>query len=249
VSILSTKKVAIVTTSWDDGHPLDICLANILNRHSISGTFYTPLSYNESPVMTKGQIRSVRAMGMEIGSHTLTHPNLTKIRKDQALHELVESKKMLEDILGESIVSFCYPKGKFNPTVRSWVMEAGYKLARTTLSFQTDIKFNPLCMPVSLQFFPHSRTISIRHALKEGNIDGLINWCRFWKMEKNIAKLVDLLLDHILKYGGILHIWGHSWEIEKYRLWEILEESLRCIANRQGVIYLNNSQVLEVVGR
>jgi peptidoglycan-N-acetylglucosamine deacetylase len=244
---VDTKKVAIVTTSWDDGHPLDIRLAEILDRYGMAGTFYIPLSYGRSPVMAQEEMRALRAMGMEIGSHTLTHPNLTKLRKNQALHELVESKKMLEDMVGELIVSFCYPAGKFNSMVRSWVIEAGYKLARTTLAFRIDRKFDPFCMPVSLQFFPHTHIVPIRHALKEGNLRGLINWCRLWKMENNLINLLELLLECILKNGGVLHIWGHSWEIERFHLWGVLEEALRCIANLPAVLYLTNSQILELV--
>jgi peptidoglycan-N-acetylglucosamine deacetylase len=246
---IGTKKIAIVTTSWDDGHHLDIRLANILNRYGISGTFYIPLSYDRFPVMTKEQMRALLTMGMEIGSHTLTHTNLAKLRKDQVIYELAESKKILEDMLGEQVFSFCYPKGKFNRMVRSCVVETGYKLARTTLAFRTDMPFDPFRMPVSCQFFPHACNISIRHGLKEGNLRGLMNWYRFWKMERNLIKLLELLLRHILNYGGVMHIWGHSWELEKFRLWEIFEEALRCIANRQGVLYLTNSQILDVISQ
>ena len=244
---VSIKKVAVVTTSWDDGHPLDMRLAELLERYGMSGTFYIPLSYDGFPVMAKEEMRALRAMGMEIGSHTLTHPNLTELRKSEALHELIESKKMLEDIVGELILSFCYPAGKFNCMVRSCVIEAGYKLARTTLAFRTDRKFDVFCMPVSFQFFPHRRIASVRHALKGGNLIGLRNWCRFWKIENELIKLLELLFEHILTNGGILHLWGHSWEIEKLHLWGVLEEALSCIANKQEVLYLTNSQMLDVV--
>lgn len=246
---VGTKRATIVTTSWDDGHPLDIRLANMLHKHGMSGTFYTPLSYNGAHVMTQEQLRDLRTIGMEVGSHTLTHPNLTKITRDEAMHELLESKNILENMLGEPVVSFCYPKGKFNSLVRSWVMEADYKLARTTLGFTTELAFDPLCMPVSLQFFPHSRAVSFRHALKEGNVSGLLRWYKLWHMESNIMKLSELLLSHVLQYGGILHLWGHSWEIEKYGLWELLDQVLSCVANRPEVLYLTNAEVLEVIGR
>jgi peptidoglycan-N-acetylglucosamine deacetylase len=246
---VNIKKVAIVTTSWDDGHPLDIRLAEMLDRYDMSGTFYIPLSYHGFPVMAKEEMRALMAMGMEIGSHTLTHPNLTKLRKIQVLHELVESRKVLEDIVGELIVSFCYPAGKFNWMVRACVIEAGYKLARTTLAFRTDRKFDAFCMPVSFQFFPHTRIAPIGHALKEGNLIGLRNLYRLWKMENELMKLLELILAHILTNGGILHIWGHSWEIEKFHLWGVLEEALRRVANRQEVLYLTNSQILDLAQR
>jgi peptidoglycan/xylan/chitin deacetylase (PgdA/CDA1 family) len=242
---IDTKKVAIVTTSWDDGHPLDIRLAEMLARYRMSGTFYVPLSYHGFPVMGREEMRALRTMGMEIGSHTLTHPDLTKLTKNRALHELVESKTMLEDIADEAISSFCYPAGKFNSVVRSWVVDAGYKLARTTLAFRTDRNCDPFCMPVSFQFFPHVRLVPIRHALKEGNLIGLLHWCGLWKLENDPIRLLELVLEYCLKNGGVLHMWGHSWEIEKFHLWNVLEDALKVIANIQGVLYLTNAQLLE----
>jgi peptidoglycan/xylan/chitin deacetylase (PgdA/CDA1 family) len=240
-------KVSIVTTSWDDGHPSDIRLADMLDRYGMLGIFYIPLSYHGFHVMAKEELCALMAMGMEIGSHTLMHPNLTKLRKIQVLHELVESRKTLEDIVGDPIVSLCYPAGKFNLMVHSCVIEAGYKLARTTLSFRTDRKFDISCMPVSFQFFPHTCIAAIGHALKEGNLIGLRNRYRLWRMENELIKLPELILARILTNGGILHIWGHSWEIEKFHLWRVLEETLKRGANLQEVLYLTNSQILDLV--
>jgi peptidoglycan-N-acetylglucosamine deacetylase len=241
---LDVKRPALVTTSWDDGHPLDVRLAELLRKHGMLGTFYIPLNYRQVPVMTQEEMRALTAMGMEIGSHTLTHPNLTTLRKNQALHELVASKSRLEDIVDRSILSFCYPAGKFNSRTRSWVAEAGYTSARTTLAFRTESRFDPFSMPVSVQFLPHPRLISIRHALKEGNVLGLLNWWSLCHMDTDLARLVESIFEYILANGGILHIWGHSWEIEQFRLWGALEEALRKIANVPEALYLTNSQVV-----
>jgi peptidoglycan/xylan/chitin deacetylase (PgdA/CDA1 family) len=197
--------------------------------------------------MAKEEMCALMEMGMEIGSHTMTHPNLAELRKNQVLHELVASRKTLEDIVGERVVSFCYPAGKFNLMVRSCVIEAGYKFARTTLAFRAGRKFDAFCMPVSFQFFPHTHIALIGHALREGNLIGLRNWYRLWNMENELSKLMELVTSHILTNGGILHIWGHSWEIEKFHLWEVLEDALKRVANLQEVLYLTNSQILGLV--
>jgi hypothetical protein len=36
------KPPAYITTSWDDGHPSDLRLADLLHKHSLRGTFYVP---------------------------------------------------------------------------------------------------------------------------------------------------------------------------------------------------------------
>jgi len=241
------EKISIVTTSWDDGHPLDVRLAKLLSSYGILGTFYVPLNNGAFPIMAAEQIRSLKTIGMEIGSHTETHPVLTKLSRDQVLHELIKSKRILENISGEPVVSLAYPKGKFNSTIPPWVAAAGYKLARTTVAFRTEVQFAPLSMPVSFQFFPHPRIVHLRHALKERNLRGIVNWYRFWWMESDLINLSELVLEHVLEYGGILHIWGHSWEIEEFGLWGLLEAVFSRVANQRGVLYLTNSQTLEAM--
>jgi len=237
---------AFVTTSWDDGPPLDIRLAALLAKYGVVGTFYVP-TQNKFPVMAPEEIRALRSMGMEIGSHTMTHPKLTRLRKSDAIKELVGSKCHLEDIVDDAIVSFCYPAGQVNAVTRSWVVEAGYSLARTTVAFSIDSDFDPFRMPVSFQFLPHSRLTYTRRALRERNIDGLMNWATLWELESNPVRLLELQLEYIVRHGGLLHIWGHSWEIEQRHLWAQLEDALRCLANVPQVIYLTNSQTLTLI--
>ncbi|GIW64484.1 MAG: hypothetical protein KatS3mg092_0417 [Patescibacteria group bacterium] len=133
----------IFTTSWDDGYPLDKKLLSFLIKYNIKGTFYIPLQNKERQVMKRNYIKKIYSLGMEIGSHTLTHPILTKIDENQAQHELIESKKKLEEIIKKPVISFCYPKGKANPNLLNLVKKAGYKLARSTVLFHTNLKFDP----------------------------------------------------------------------------------------------------------
>ena len=140
--------LAMVTSSWDDGHPLDLRVAECLATYGMVGTFYVPLRSRTRPLMTREQLQTLRQMGMEIGSHTMMHADLTQLAPAQARLELRQSKDCLEHLLGEPVTSLCYPKGKFNQQVRSLTAEAGYHVARTTLAFRTDMDFDPLCMPV-----------------------------------------------------------------------------------------------------
>jgi len=83
-------------------------------------------------LMNWEEIKRVYKEGIEIGSHTLTHPFLTKIPKEMAKTEIQDSKKILEDMLSAEITCFCYPYGDYNGTIRDLVIEAGYKYAFTT---------------------------------------------------------------------------------------------------------------------
>lgn len=83
-------------------------------------------------LMNETQIREWLAQGHEIGSHTLTHPNLSTLNEADARREILDSKKKLEDQFGIPIRHFCYPHGKFNTMIESLVGEAGYETACST---------------------------------------------------------------------------------------------------------------------
>lgn len=82
--------------------------------------------------MTGKEIGEVENNGIEIGSHTLSHPDLSKISVNKAHSEIFDSKKALEDIIGKPVISFCYPSGKYNDSVIENVKSAGYSYAVTT---------------------------------------------------------------------------------------------------------------------
>lgn len=72
------------------------------------------------------EIREMREGGIRFGAHSVSHPRLTELLPDEAHREISDSKKALEDGLGEEIPLFCYPYGFFNRAVRDMVEEAGY---------------------------------------------------------------------------------------------------------------------------
>ena len=81
--------------------------------------------------MTWAQVKQLRDAGMWIGSHTLTHRNLKRLRGAALQAELVQSKKILEQQLGLPITTFAYPGGAFNAQVEKATQDAGYTSAVT----------------------------------------------------------------------------------------------------------------------
>lgn len=69
------------------------------------------------------EIKLMQAANISIGSHTLTHPNLTKLSKEEQRAEIYESKIMIEDILGTEVNSFAYPYGIYDKTSLELVQE------------------------------------------------------------------------------------------------------------------------------
>lgn len=107
---------------------------NYLVADLIGGTNMWDTVNGEVPdrLMDDAQVRDWLAAGHEIGSHTRSHPRLSKIPPDKAREEIFDSKKMLEDRFGIPIRHFCYPYGDLSPLVRDLVAEAGYATAVTT---------------------------------------------------------------------------------------------------------------------
>ncbi|MFO1476652.1 MAG: polysaccharide deacetylase family protein [Verrucomicrobiota bacterium] len=84
------------------------------------------------PLMDESQVREWLAAGHQIGSHTLTHPRLTRLSPAAAREEISSSRKKLQDRFGVTVDHFCYPYGDWNDAVRDLVGEAGYATACTT---------------------------------------------------------------------------------------------------------------------
>jgi peptidoglycan/xylan/chitin deacetylase (PgdA/CDA1 family) len=81
----------IITTSWDDGHPLDLKLAELLHKYEIPATFYIPVDNVERECMSPQQIREI-AQSFDIGGHTYHHLVLTKIPLQEVEKEVAEAR-------------------------------------------------------------------------------------------------------------------------------------------------------------
>jgi peptidoglycan/xylan/chitin deacetylase (PgdA/CDA1 family) len=95
---------------------------------------------------TWAQLRAMASDGVEIGSHTVTHPILTRVSVDRLRRELEASRERLEQMLSRPIGLFCYPNGAYNRVVRDAVGHAGYRLAVTSDSGLNDTTIDPLAI-------------------------------------------------------------------------------------------------------
>jgi peptidoglycan/xylan/chitin deacetylase (PgdA/CDA1 family) len=230
------KKI-IVTTSWDDGHILDLKLANLLAKYNLAATFYiAPENRQLSPVdrLTEDQVSAI-ADRFEIGAHTMTHPRLSTIDTITAKTEIENSKSTLERWSRKKITSFCYPEGMYTPEQKHLVHDAGFSLARTTERFSLTTGNDPFELPTTVHAYRHlSDLVPI---LREAGI------ANFMRQYLNWDDLAIGLFEKARMNGGVFHLWGHSWEIDKNNNWERLERVFRYISNRNDVEYLTNAQL------
>jgi peptidoglycan/xylan/chitin deacetylase (PgdA/CDA1 family) len=117
VSLGVPASVYACTGYADDGRPLDV------ERLSSS-----PDEHHRR-TMTWDELREVAAMGVEVGSHTVTHPRLTQLSDEELREELRASKEKLEDELQRRCALLVYPFGDQDARVRAAARDAGYSAA------------------------------------------------------------------------------------------------------------------------
>jgi len=143
-------KVAI---TFDDGYLDNYEHAfPLLMKHGLSATFFITVGLlerdakvierfqflrqtdtEEMEPLTWQQAREMLKAGMELGSHTYSHPNLVSLGRAQLEWELKHAKKIMEERIGQRVDGLAYPFGKtrrhFNALTVETVRDAGYQYA------------------------------------------------------------------------------------------------------------------------
>jgi len=91
------------------------------------------VSSDERRVMSVEDLQSLPSDWVTIGSHSLTHPYLTKLSPKDAVHELNESRRVLEEIVRRPVHLFCFPYGACSEELFRLCREAGYDRVFTTV--------------------------------------------------------------------------------------------------------------------
>ncbi len=123
-----------VALTFDDGYA-DAYTEALprLQAHGFVATFYVVSSFVGQPgYLGWEELRSLHDAGMEIGAHSIHHPDLTLMSEAGAYAEIAGSGSEIAAELGRPVSSFCYPAGKYNAVVAEAVRAAGYSSAVTT---------------------------------------------------------------------------------------------------------------------
>ena len=154
-----------VVLTFDDGYASHFELvAPLLVRHRFSGTFFISVGLVGRPgYLTWDQLRKLAFLGMEIGSHGMSHTPLTQLSLADLTRELVESKTRLETQLGIPVRSLAAPGGFWNRAVADAVTRAGYEAAWVSTIGTNGADTNPLALRrvVVRQPFSAERIVSM----------------------------------------------------------------------------------------
>jgi len=122
-----------VIISFDDGweDQFVYALPRLEEYHYVATFFVVTNFVGSRGFVSWSKLRTIVAEGMEIGSHSRSHPYLGKIDNPHILwDQIYNSKQILESELGAAVDEFAYPYGSYNQATASTVRSAGYKTAR-----------------------------------------------------------------------------------------------------------------------
>jgi peptidoglycan/xylan/chitin deacetylase (PgdA/CDA1 family) len=131
--------VKSVIITLDDGYSSIYEIAYpILKKYGFTATLfiYTDFIGNSKSAMTWDELKQMKADGFEVGSHSLSHCDLTRKREgesdraffERVREELVVSKQIIDQKLGQNTTYLAFPYGAYDPAVLALSQEAGYKL-------------------------------------------------------------------------------------------------------------------------
>lgn len=227
------KKKAI-TFSYDDGVLQDIRFIELLNKYNLKCTFNLNSELLGKPGLTSinGQriahykiapedVKSIYE-GHEIAVHTLTHPNLTTLDKEEIIRQAEQDRLNLSELAGYEVIGMAYPCGGVNNTDE----------VAQIIKENTGVRY--------------SRTIT-----STGNFDLQDNLYRFnptvYHMEgfDRLMELGEKFISMKTDKPQIFYIWGHSYELDiAPEYWCKLEEFLALISNKEDIFYGTNAEVL-----
>lgn len=128
-----------VVLTFDDGWLDALTItAPLLDDLGVRGTFFlSPELFGnedrrmspEGRIMTRAEARALHETGMELGAHSMRHPDLREMEDVPLRWELEVSKSEIEDITGEPCRTMAYPSGAHDARVRAATRAAGYELA------------------------------------------------------------------------------------------------------------------------
>jgi peptidoglycan/xylan/chitin deacetylase (PgdA/CDA1 family) len=169
----------LVALTFDDGYTDFVEHAMpLLERHGMRATLYVVAGrmsgtneWDTGPrldVMGPEQVRRVAAAGHEVGSHTLTHARLAGADPGTLTDEVATSRRVLEDVLQDDVVSFCYPYGAYDVAAADAVQAAGYDNGCVIGDYDPGDRFTvPRCYVSPQDTSAHLLARMARHRLRQ----------------------------------------------------------------------------------
>lgn len=142
--------------TFDDGYRDVLAMKDFLFEKGIRPALFVLSDTNRADggelgtsreFLSTSEIRMLHESGWEIGCHSATHGDFWAMSPSQIRQETVDAKALLEKRLGFPIRYFAYPRGRYTPTARQLIREAGYELALSMDDGFLSVKTDPFIVP------------------------------------------------------------------------------------------------------
>lgn len=149
------KKSVLITI--DDGYKSVYTIARpILEQYGFTATVFVYTDYVgiSKKAMSWDDLKTLKSQGFAIGSHTVAHSDLTQKMPSETdddfnkriIKEIFESKKIIDQKLGQKTQYLAFPFGRYNKDLLPIVKSAGYRLAVTVERGSNPFFTNPLAL-------------------------------------------------------------------------------------------------------
>ncbi len=207
-----------VTFSYDDGTEHDRRLVDLFDRYHLKGTFHLNTGQFGRSNPFEDYIRSdeVETLyeGHEVSCHGFHHPFFSNLTKGQMLSELLEDKRSLERLCHYPVRGMSYPFGEFFQEMIDVAEAVGLEYSRTV---EDSMNFN---LPTDFML---------------------------WNPTCHHNKALSLLDDFINPPGwrnlSLFYIWGHSYEFEREKTWDMIEELCKRISSCEDIWFATNIEI------
>ena len=220
------KKKAFNVT-YDDGVIQDIRFVKLLNQYQLKGTFNLNSSLleneyewtHESGCVVK-RLKTEDAVflytGHEIASHTLTHPYMAGLTKEEILYELAKDKENLEKLFCKEIKGFAVPFDFYSELIELCVKECGFEYARIS---EESYSFRP-----QNDFYKWRATIF--HCCDE--LKGLTH--QFVETDEELA---------------LFQIVGHTYDLDVENKWDIIKNIFEVISKQNDILPMTTIEIID----
>lgn len=213
-------KHKVLTMSYDDGTVFDRKLVEIFNKYGIKGTFHLNgglLGTNLFRERISADEIKTLYIGHEVSAHTFTHPTIERCPLDQVIQQVIEDRKILEDLCGYTVRGMSYPNGSYSEDIKKLLPYCGIEYSRIVgdshnFALPSDyLEWKATCH--------HSKSL-------------MENAKRFAELDKT-------------QYLYMMYVWGHSYEFDVHNNWDLMEEFCEYIGNRDDIWYATNIEIVD----
>ncbi len=209
-------KYKALTFSYDDAGLADRRLVAIFNKYGMKGTFNVSsnrLGYGN--FLPAEELAKLYA-GHEIASHGKNHKNMPKLTLDEQHREIADDLSALSRIAGYPVRGFAYPYAQTSAAVIDNLQK-------------NSVYYGRICNATGDFRLPEDYML----------------WRPTAKHTHNIDKIAEKYKDYN-PWGGVIslcYIWGHSYEFDRDKNWDVIENFCKKLSNHPDIWYATNLEI------